>query len=263
MNVMDMMSLKGKIALVTGGASKYGVQMTRALAEGGAKTYIASRSIDDLERTAKMFRDEGYEVYAIQYDQGDIDSINNLRDEIIKREGDFDILVNGTFARIPVSWEGTDDAFDKSVHINITGLFQITRAFLDIMVKNKKGSIINIGSIYGMVGYDSSLYAGTPWETDGFASPLYWIVKSGMIGFTTNIASQFGKYNIRCNCISAGGLYTDETPESFLDKYNTKTCLGRMADNTDLMGTILYLASDASTYVTGVNIPVDGGLTSK
>jgi NAD(P)-dependent dehydrogenase (short-subunit alcohol dehydrogenase family) len=124
----------------------------------------------------------------------------------------------------------------------------------------KSGSIINIGSIYGMLGCDPSLYEGTDM---GYSNPAYYCEKGAMINLTRFLGSVLGPYNIRCNCISPGGLYTDKVNKLFLERYNRKTFLGRMANNEDLKGIIVFLASDASKYITGTNIPVDGGLTAK
>lgn len=260
MNIMDWLSLKGKVALMTGGAGLYGRQIASALAQAGARTYIASRNVDELEKVASKLREEGYDVFALKLDQGDEKSILELRDEILKREGKIDILVNNAVAR-PMSGWGDDAAkFAESMRINATGVFMITRAFGDVMAENGKGSIINIGSIQGMIGPDGTLYEGL-----GFTGyvPDYFFHKGGIINFTRFAASLYGPKNVRCNCISPGGLRSERQPIEFVGRYSDRTFLGRMANDTDLMGAIVFLASDASAYVTGTNIPVDGGYTAK
>ena len=258
MTIMDGFSLKGKVALMTGGAGLYGRQIVAALAEAGAQTYIAARHLDALEAVAAGHRLNGYDVTALQLDQSDEKSILALRDEIMKRGGHIEILVNNAVAR-PMKTGYTDDAatFDESMRVNATGLFMITRAIGDVMTS--KGAIINIGSIMGLIGPEPANYIGT---NMGGWYPDYFFHKGGMVNFTRFIASYYGAKGIRCNCIHPGGFFNNQ-PEEFVRRYNERTCLGRMANNTDLMGSIVFLASDTSLYVTGANIPVDGGYTAK
>lgn len=261
MAVLDMFSLKGRVALVTGGAGLYGRQIVGALAEAGAETFIASRDIEALKVVAGEHRAQDRDVTALQYDQGDEQSILTLRDEILLRSGRVDILVNNSVAR-PMKRGFGDDAstFAESMCVNATGLFLITRTFGDTMAERQRGSIINIASIQGMVGPDPTIYRGT--NLSGWY-PDYFFHKGGMINFTRFIASYYGARNVRCNCISPGGYRTKKHPAAFVRQYSDRTFLGRLANDTDLMGAIVFLASDASSYVTGVNIPVDGGYTAK
>jgi NAD(P)-dependent dehydrogenase (short-subunit alcohol dehydrogenase family) len=260
MGIADKFSLKGKVAVITGGKGLYGRQIVLAAAQAGAKVYVASRSLDELEEPAAEHRADGLDVTAMRLDLGDEGSILHLKDEIIAREGKVDILVNNAVLRTMKSWDDDAAAFDESMRVNATGLFIITRAFGDEMKKTRSGSIINIGSIQGMVGADGTLYEGLSWT--GYL-PDYFFHKGGMLNFTRFTASYYGKYNIRCNCVSPGGLKIESTSAEFAQRYSDRTFLGRMAGQEDLMGTIVFLASDASLYVTGANIPVDGGYTAK
>lgn len=261
MNVMDMFSLKGKVALVTGGAGLYGRQIVEAVAEAGAETYVASRHLEALEQLAAEHRTKGEQVTALKYDQGDEASILALRDEIVSRSGRVDVLVNNAVARVTEGgWNTKAELFDKSMHINATGVFLVTRAFGEVMIEQTSGSILNIGSLMGMVGVEDANYKGT--DMSGW-SPDYFLHKGGMINFTRLCGSYFGRYGVRVNCISPGGLQMPEHPEPFVRQYSERTQLGRMANSTDLKGIIVFLASDASAYVTGANIPVDGGYTAK
>ncbi|MCK5735741.1 MAG: SDR family oxidoreductase [Spirochaetaceae bacterium] len=261
MDVLQSFSLKGKVALLTGGAGLYGRQLVAALAEAGAETYIASRNTDALEVVASEHRDQGRRVTALFLDQGKEDTIEALKDEIIKRSGRIDILVNNAVARVMSGgMNGSSEAFDESMHINATGVFLMTRIIGRVMEKQKSGSIINIGSMMGMVGVENHNYDGT--EMDGWA-PDYFFHKGGMINFTRFCASYYGGNNVRVNCISPGGLKHPSHPEQFINNYSNRTQLGRLADDEDLKGTIVYLASDASAYITGINLPVDGGYTAK
>ncbi|MFB3906179.1 MAG: SDR family oxidoreductase [Acidobacteriota bacterium] len=257
---LDLFSLDGRVALVTGGAGLYGRQIVYALAGAGARTYTASRDVSALKRLAgeAACRES---VYPLHLDLASEDSILRLRDEVQKREGGIDILVNNAVLR-PMRKGYQDDAqsFEASMRVNATGLFLITRAFGEMMIQRRAGSIINIASIQGMIGPDPNIYRDT--EMHGWF-PDYFFHKGGMINFTRFLASFYGRWNIRCNCISPGGFQTDSQPQAFVRQYSEKTFLSRMAGETDLMGAIIFLASDASAYVTGVNLPVDGGYTAK
>ncbi len=261
MDVLNSFSLSGKVALMTGGAGLYGRQIAEALAEAGADTYIASRNIEALERVAEEYRGKGLKVTALEFDQGDEDSILKLASEMEKRAGGCDILVNNAVLR-PMKKAYKDEAanFALSMQVNATGLFVITRAFGDMMAKKGRGSIVNVGSIQGMIGPDPTIYRGT--EMTGFY-PDYFFHKGGMINFTRFIASYYGASGVRCNCIAPGGFKTDAMPEAFLRQYSDRTFLGRLACDSDLKGIIVFLSSDASSYITGTNIPVDGGYTAK
>ena len=145
--------------------------------------------------------------------------------------------------------------------VNATGLLDVTRCFIHRMIPQGRGSIINISSIYGMVGRDLTLYVGTPME--GKDAPDYFFNKGGMISLTRFLAAICGPHNIRVNAVSPGGLYEESMPQAFVERYCKRTFLGRMADTDDIKGLIVFLASDASCYITGANIPIDGGFTAK
>ena len=261
MNVWQMFSLQGKTALVTGGAGLYGRQIVEALAEAGANTFMASRNLQGLELLAAKLLEKGLGVTALRFDQGEERSVLALRDEILKRTGRMDILVNNAVLR-PMTKGFADEAstFAESMRVNATGLFIVTRAMGDVMAEQGSGSIINIGSIHGMVGPDPPIYEGTEMHA---WYPDYFFHKGGMINFTRFIASYYGDRGVRCNCVSPGGFWTPKMPEAFVKNYSRRTFLGRLANDTDLKGVIVFLASDASAYVTGANIPVDGGYTAK
>lgn len=261
MSVLASFSLQGKVALVTGGAGQYGRQIVAALAEAGARTYIAARHIEALAALAVEHRGLGHDVRALPLDLGEESSILALRDALLKDSGRIDILVNNAVLRPMRGYQDDAATFAESMRVNATGLFIITRAFGDVMAEQGSGSIINISSIHGMIGPDPTIYRGT--ELSEWPPPDYFFHKGGMINFTRFIASYYGPRGVRCNCVSPGGLQTDALPETFVRQYSERTFLGRMANSTDLKGVIVFLASDASLYITGVNIPVDGGYTAK
>lgn len=264
MSVLNMFSLEGKVAVVTGGAGLYGRQIVDALAGAGATTYIASRNLESIEAVAQEHRQQGRDVNALQFDQADESSCLALRDEVMKQSGRIDVFVNNSVSRpMKEGFRSEASTFADSMQTNATGLFIITRAVGDAMSEPGRGepggSIVNIGSIHGMIGPDATLYTDT--GLSGWY-PDYFFHKGAMINFTRFIASYYGPKNIRCNCVSAGGFFYNQ-PQKFLERYYERTFLGRMANDTDLQGIVIFLASDASQYVTGANIAVDGGYTAK
>ncbi len=262
MNVLASFSLKGKVALLTGGAGKYGRQIVAALAEAGAETYIASRNLEALEKVAAEERARGYSVTALHLDLEDEKSISALHEELMRRCGRIDVLINNAVIRSAMNgWDYPLAEFDRSLHINASALFMITRLFAEEMKKQRNGSIINIGSMMGIVGIEMANYEGTDMHPN--PSPIYFYEKGGMINFTRWAASILGPDNIRVNCVSPGGFQESTHPAQFVKNYSARTQLGRMANDTDLKGIIVFLASDASVYLTGTNIPVDGGYTAK
>lgn len=261
MGVLDTFSLKGKVALVTGGAGLYGRQIVAALAQSGATTYMAARDQSKLEAVAEQERAAGNDVTALPLDLSSDESIEALHRTIFERSGRCDVLVNNAVTRSATDgWDHDLEDYDRSLRVNASALFKITSLFGKSMAANKAGSVINIGSMMGMVGVEMGNYLGTDMNPN--PSPIYFYEKGGMINFTRWAASILGKDNVRVNCLSPGGLFSNQ-PEPFVQNYSDRTQLGRMANETDLMGAIVFLASDASAYITGTNIPVDGGYTAK
>ena len=262
MHVLESFSLKGKVALLTGGAGLYGRQITAALAEAGAETYIAARGLAALEQVAAAERARGLNVTALRLDLADEGSIRAVHDEVLRRGGRLDILVNNAVTRSACKgWNSPLAAYDQSLHVNASALFMLTNLVAEDMKKQRGGSIINIGSMMGMVGVEFANYRGTAMGEN--PSPIYSYEKGGMLNFTRWAASLLGEYNVRVNCVSPGGLWMPEHPAQFVKQYSERTQLGRMANDTDLKGVIVFLGSDASAYITGANIPVDGGYTAK
>jgi NAD(P)-dependent dehydrogenase (short-subunit alcohol dehydrogenase family) len=257
-SVLQMFDLTGRVAVVTGGAGLYGRQIVEALAEAGARTIMASRNLANLLAEAERLRQVGLRVETLQYDQADEQSVLQLLQQVVDTAGGVDILVNNAVLRPMHSWLAPADDFAESMAVNATGLLTITRAFGEHMADRGRGSIINVSSIYGTVGPDFTLYE----ETDMDAPPDYFFHKGGLLQLTRYVASRLGPRGVRVNAISPGGFFTDQNPQ-FVKRYNARTLLERMASSTDLKGVIVFLASDASAYVTGANIAVDGGFTAK
>jgi NAD(P)-dependent dehydrogenase (short-subunit alcohol dehydrogenase family) len=256
--VQQLFDLTGRVAVVTGGSGLFGRQIAEALAEAGARTIMASRNLERLRAQADLFRQNGLEVEVLQYDQSSEDSIKQLLQQVLDMAGEVDVLVNNSVLRTMKFWSDSGAAFTKSMEVNATGLFLMTRVFGDRMAEQGRGSIINVGSIQGVMGPDFTLYEGLNWG----APPDYFFHKGGLLQLTRYAASVLGPRGVRVNSISPGGFFNNQE-ESFVKRYNARTFLGRMADETDIKGGIVFLASDASAYVTGANLAVDGGYTCK
>ena len=258
MGILDRFSLSGKIALVTGGSGRYGKDVTRGMAEAGATTITASPFPEEEEALAAKLRDGGLDVHPAEFDLGDAKSIDALHEDLNRRFGRLDVLVNCAVFEPMERFDAPLAKLRDSIRINATGVFQITRLFIEDMKQRRQGSVVNIASIYGVVGPDFTLYEGT----DRDVSPAYFFNKGGLIQLTRYFAARFGPYNVRVNAVSPGCRFNDQE-EPFYGRYCARTFLGRMACEDDLCGVIVFLASDAASYITGANIAVDAGHTAK
>ena len=260
MHVMKMFDLSNQVALVTGGAGMYGSPMVEALAEAGATVIVASRNLEKNQVFAESLRQKGLQVYADCYDQGDEASMCALRDRLIKNYGKVDILVNNSVLRGCFA-DGTMAGFAESLRVNGAGMYILSELFAQEMAKNGHGSIINIGSYMGNLGPNEPLYEGTDSMT-ALTSADYFYHKSGMHNVTRFLAGKYGPHGVRCNCLALGGLFANQHP-AFVKNYSKATYLGRLAKEDDVKGILVYLASNASEYLTGTVIPLDGGYSAK
>ncbi len=259
MNVKELLSLKDKISLVTGGSGKYGKCIVEGLAEAGATVIIASRNRDRIELVAKGFRAKGLDVYAHEVNQANHDSIMALKQWITNTFGKLDVFVNNAVSRPMKDYNAPINDFATSMEINATGMMDIVREMIDLISKGKQGgSVINISSMMGMYGPDLSNYEGTDM---GNPPPDYFFHNAGLINLTRYLARLLTGMNIRVNCISPGGLFNHQ-PNRFLENYCKKVPLGRMANQDDIKGLIVLLASRAGEYINGENILMDGGLNA-
>jgi len=252
-------SLKDKVVLLTGGTGLFGRGLTASLAEAGATLIIASRNADKLRAVAEEETARGHRVFAETLDQGDEASVSALCSRVQERFGVPHGLVNNSVLRPMKGANGTVAQFEESMRVNATGLMLMHRVFGEAMAGAGRGSIVNIGSIQGMIGPSYELYEGTAM---GDMPPDYFFHKGGMLNLTRFYAALYGPRNVRVNCVSPGGFFNKQ-PESFVKRYSEHTMLGRMADDSDLGGAIVFLLGDASRYITGANLPVDGGYTAK
>jgi len=259
-----MFRLNDKVVIVTGGTGLYGRCISEAVAEAGGQLIIASRDVARCKELARELSEKGLTAEGMSLDMGNEKSIRDFVGEVFKMHGRIDVLVNNAVSREGARNLDVLDISDleKSQAVNYTGLMLLTQAVIKIMTDQKKGNIVNIGSIQGSVGPNFEVYGQT-----GMSSPItYTFEKWGMVGFTKWIANYYGKFNIRSNCISPGGygpgIRESKLPEEFIQNYLRLTPLKRFAEDVDIKGPIVFLASDASAYVTGHNLLVDGGWTS-
>lgn len=257
MNVKELLSLNGKVVLVSGGAGNYGKCMVEGLAEAGATVITASRNLEQGEKVAEAFRDKGLDVHAMKVDQGDHNSVLDLKEQIVKTFGKLDAFVNNAVSRPMKGYNAPLEQFAESMAVNATGMMDILREMADLIIQNGGGSIINISSMMGMFGPDLSNYDGTTMSRD--LPPDYFFHNAGLINLTRYLAQMYAGKNVNVNCISPGGLFNNQ-PERFLENYCKKVPLGRMANSDDIKGLVVLLSSKAGTYINGENILMDGGL---
>ncbi len=258
MGIIEKFYLKEKVAIVTGGAGLYGKYITEAIAEAEAIVFVCSRNIENCKKIADKLKKKGYSVFPEKLNLLDEKSMDLLIKKILNKFGKIDILVNNAVFRPVKDYDDSIENFRLSMEVNFIGVFEFTRKVIEVMKKNRSGSIINISSIHGVVGPDFTLYPGTNIKP----LPDYFFHKAGLINLTRYFASKFGEFGIRVNCVSPGGLYSGQD-KKFVERYKKRTFLGRMAKGEDIKGVIVFLASDASSYITGANILVDGGYTAK
>lgn len=251
-----MFSLKNKTALVIGGKGKIGLEVSCGLAEQGAKVIVASRNIKTSKDILKRFNALGIEI--LKMDASIEAEVNFVVDKITEDDGNIDILVNCSAWRPQTNFinDSVED-WENSIRVNSNAIFIPSRAIGRKMARNKGGSIINISSIYGLTAPPMSIYNDCDFETE----PDYPFLKSGCIGFSKYLSSYFAEDGVRVNVLAPGGIFNNQ-PESFTKRYNEMVPMRRMASAKDIVGATVFLASDASSYVTGAVIPIDGGWTA-
>jgi len=266
---MNLFSLNDRVAVVTGAGGLLGREHVKALSEAGAK--VAACDINK-ELADKAIVECLTPSLSFQMDVTSKESIKRALEEIINVFGKVDILVNN--AAIDDKFESSamaisQSAFEnypielwqKSIDVNLTGTFLCSQIVGSEMLKKGYGSIINVSSTYGIVAPDQSIYKNPDGEQIFYKTPSYPTTKGGIISFTRYLASYWGNKGIRVNCLSPGGVENGQDP-FFIQTYSSRTLLKRMAKPTDYKGALIFLASDASSYMTGANLIVDGGWSS-
>ena len=264
--VQQLYDLTGKVALVTGGARTLGYDMATALAEAGAEVVITSRKLESAQASASGIAGAtGRKTAGLACDVRFEDQVAAMVKAALAEFGRIDILVNnaGNVVSTPENkpleqrpleeWEFTMD-------VNVKGVFLCAKHVVALAMKPaQRGAIINMGSVAGMMGKDHRVYAGTRM---GGVTLDYVAAKGGVISMTREMACWLAQYNIRVNCISPGGFWRKQD-ERFVQRYNDLVPMGRMGeDGKEMKGAVVFLASEASSYVTGINLPVDGGMTA-
>lgn len=263
--VQKLFDLQGKIAVVTGAASGLGRDMAKILCECGCHVIITSR---DKERAVlaaqEISKETGVNVTGMALDQRQYASCEALMAEVVQKFGRIDILINnaggGSGAGECNFLERDPAAIQNMIDTNLTGSLFCSKAACAYMAEQKSGKIINLGSIAGIVGRDREMYR----KVNKMEQPVeYAAAKGGVIAFTRDLAAFMAPYGVTVNCISPGGFDKGELKENFIQAYSELTPFRRMGRMySDLLGAVVYLASDASGYVTGQNLVVDGGFSS-
>ena len=261
-SLRDLMSLAGRTAVITGGAGKIGEAFCEALAELGATICVFDIEQDAARERAHVVADRfGVRANAFVTDVAREQSVKDAVSAAVTQFGGIDILINNAaYPKLELPAEDGREMeaqslarWNANLDVMLTGAFLMTRACTPHLRRNRRGSVINIASIYGLLGPDMRLYDGTD-----MGNPAYYAAgKGGVIQLTRYCATTLAP-DVRVNCIAPGGLWRQQ-PESFHERYKRRTPLGRMATEEDLKGAAAYLASDSSAYITGQVLAVDGG----
>lgn len=262
MNLQKLQSLKGRTVLVTGAAGKLGEVITDTLAELGASLILVDRVYDDLERLSNQVRSKwGVNSLSISCDLENQESRLALIDSVKTSSKQLNCLINNAAFVGGANLEGWNTIFEmqtletwrRAIEVNLTATFHLSQGFASLLAESQGANIINLSSIYGHSGPDWRLYEGTQ-----MGNPVaYSVSKGGVIQLTRWLATTLAP-RIRVNSISPGGIFRDQ-PEIFVNRYEDRTPMGRMAIEDDFRGAIAFLATDMSSYVTGQILNVDGG----
>jgi 2-deoxy-D-gluconate 3-dehydrogenase len=269
-----MFDLSGRVAILTGGAGMLGRQYTRTLLEAGCKVVVADVSAEQATAAAReAMLDAGSEAVGWGVDVRKKDAVEQMVAAVVQRFGRLDVLINNaaidpkfdssvaaqqanTFEEYPL------ELWQQSLDVNLTGAFLCSQAAGKVMVREKRGVVVNICSTYGLVAPDQRLYQREgEAEQKLFKPAAYSVTKAGIAHLTRYLAVYWGNAGIRVNTLTPGGVFNSQDDE-FVTKYAARTPLGRMAQQNEMNGAMLFLVSDASSYMTGANVVVDGGWTA-
>jgi NAD(P)-dependent dehydrogenase (short-subunit alcohol dehydrogenase family) len=260
-NFLDKYSLTGKVAFVNGGAGLIGTEVVKAFAEAGAKVVLLDVNKDKGLEIQNNLKQDGKDVTFEIFDATELETLDERIDLLHEKYEKIDIWVNTSFPRTE-DWgvkleEIPLDSFKKNIDMHLNSYSWISRRVCLKMQQQKGGSLINFGSIYGVVGANFNIYEGTE-MTSSFA---YSAIKGGIINLSRYLASYFGSFNVRVNTICPGGIF-DNQDEIFVKNYSKQAPLKRMGKPEEIASVVLFLASEAASYVSGSTIMVDGGWTA-
>jgi NAD(P)-dependent dehydrogenase (short-subunit alcohol dehydrogenase family) len=273
-DTMTAFSLAGRVAIVTGAAGLLGQQHCRALADAGATVVATDRDQAACERVATELATEGRRgVIPFAADITDAGSLARLRDAALRAGDHIDALINNAAVNDKVeSVPGQADRsrfenypvekFREVLEVNVTGMFLACQVLGTEMARRGRGSIVNIASTYGLVGPDQRIYQRDDGSQAFWKSPVYPASKGAVLAFTRYLATAWAERGVRVNSLSPGGVGQEGQAPEFVTRYAQRTPLGRMAREHEMRGAIVFLASDASSYMTGANLVVDGGWTA-
>ena len=272
--IIDKFDLSNKVALVTGGAGMLGKRYVMTLLEANARVVVADLNVDEAQKVAMDESDKtGNEAISVGGDISKKEDVKQIVTSILDKWGRIDILVNNaaidpkfdkeTTSKDKVTFEDYPlELWQQSLDVNLTGTFLCVQEVGKVMVNQGGGVIVNIASTYGLVGPDQRIYKkDSETEQTLFKPVSYCVTKGGILQLTRYLAAYWGDKNIRVNSLTPGGIYTDQDDE-FVKKYSSRTPLDRMADKDEMSAALLFLVSDASSYMTGANLVVDGGWTA-
>jgi len=270
-DVRDKFDLAGRVAIVTGGAGLLGKEFSKSLAQAGASVVVADIDERKGQQVAHELEGMGLRVLPVTVDVGERASVAAMVSATLRKWSRVDILVNsaaldpkfepGRGAEFSNAFEEFPrETWNRALEVNLTGVFLCSQAAARPMLEAGQGVMINLCSTYGLVGPDQRIYQreGQPPQ---FKPVYYSVTKAGVLGLTRYLAAYYAGKNIRVNALTPGGTQQDQEA-GFVDQYSARTILGRMARPDEMNGALLFLASDASSYMTGANLVVDGGWTA-
>ncbi len=265
----NMFSVEGQVIAIIGATGILGTQYVKYLTSLGATVVIGDVDISRCVNLSNEVESSGFLSFPLEVDNTDEDSIINFFSVIKERFGGLDVLINNAQVKTG-GFYAPFEKYRKETLIEVLdgdliGVTLACREAAKQFLKQKRGIIINVASIYGIVAADQRLYDGAKniyFSDEKFSSPVsYAIAKAGVIQLTKYLASYYREKNIRVNCLTPGGVF-DDHDDTFNAQYSYRTTLGRMADKNEYNGAILFLCSDASSYMSGANLVVDGGWTA-
>jgi NAD(P)-dependent dehydrogenase (short-subunit alcohol dehydrogenase family) len=259
---VERFNLAGKVAWVIGGAGLLGTEVSRALAEHGAQVIVSDFRADEGESLAATLRDAGLRADAVSADIGDEAQVITLTNDIASKYGKIDVMVNMTYFYTKRPWIELSAAdFDACMRVSLTGAFVATREAGKQMVEQGGGSIVHFSSMYGVVSPDPQMYP----ESQAVNPIDYGVAKAGILQMVRYQAVQLARSGVRVNAIVPGPFPIPSTQgqdSEFMKRLRNKVPMGRVGNAPEIAGAVVFLASDAASYVTGTQITVDGGWTA-